>query len=86
MDRMEAERKKVINNEKNVEYLDGLCSKIKAIYSIWYRLMRVMKAVHRKTRAEVACSKKIQSHFRNQYIILLRTSRCPGLRILSLHF
>jgi len=58
VDRVKAEMKKVINNEKNVEYLDDLCSKIKAIYSMWYRLMRVMKSVRRKTRTEIACFKE----------------------------
>ena len=52
-DRVKAEMKKVIINEKNVEYLEDLCSKIKAIYSIWYRLMRIMKLVQRKTRTEI---------------------------------
>jgi hypothetical protein len=54
MDRVKAEMKKVIKNEKNVEYLEDLCSKMKAIYSTWYRLMRVMKSVQRKTSTEIA--------------------------------
>ena len=54
IDAVETDIKKVIKNEKNIEYLKDICSRIKSIYKIWYCLILEMKLVWRKTSAEIA--------------------------------
>ena len=49
VDQITIEMKKVIKDDKNVEYLTKLDASFKNILSIWYRMMRVMKSVDRQS-------------------------------------